>query len=309
MNKFYFLVIISIGLLFISACDNSSTGISGPFKGGTDGLEISFVDSAPPSSFNQDESVPVRIKIKNNGENNIAAGEAKVKLFGVYLPSFTLDSNYLPSEGAIPGISEFIDDGGEQEIDMGELKYTRDIFNSNEFTLKAKACYPYMTKSQIETCVSSVSIEESGGDKVCSISGNKVTGGSVSSAPVQVTSLTEEFRGANQILFKVKVENKGDGEAYDLSKSCEDLENDVTRGSSKGIINVEVLPADFVCSFLDGESNTGTIRLGTDQGKEFTCRMNVEDADANYFQGVNVNLRYKYTTIGDTSFTIYEVIS
>ena len=75
MNKSYIVVLISIGLLFISACETETTG-SGPFKGGTDGLEVSFVDSAPPSSFNQDDTVPIRIRLQNNGESDIAAGEA-----------------------------------------------------------------------------------------------------------------------------------------------------------------------------------------------------------------------------------------
>jgi len=306
------LIILFISLvLFMSACDNSGVvpADDGPFKGGAEGVEISFMPAAPSTSFDQDQSEPVRIKLKNNGEYDIPSGEAMVKIFGIHHASFGLSSEFKGTTGPLRGVSEFIDEGGEQIIEMGNLKYTPDITNFYEFSLKAKACYPYETNSQVMACISSSSIEESGGDLECGIDGNKIKSGTVSRSPIQIDSFTEELRGADQIIFNMGISNDGNGDVYDPEVTCSDLDDAIKKGEAENIIYVEVDPMELICSFLGDEGNNGKIRLKQTGDNTLTCRMFVEEGESNYEQRIRVRLKYKYVDSVSKDLTVYEVKS
>ncbi|MBI2110257.1 hypothetical protein HYT51_00565 [Candidatus Woesearchaeota archaeon] len=297
------LLIFSISLiLFISACDKTPEKPTGPFIGGTSGVSVEFMTSAPPSQFNQGESVPVRVIVKNKGEEDLVEGNTKVRIYGVKNENFGLTNNYLGTPGNLRGVSG-VAEGGEQRIDFGNLNYNLDIVNSEDFTLHARLCYPYKTRAKVDVCIKSIVAEESG-ESVCTLTGEKVTKNSVSSAPVQITSVKEDTRGSSEVRFDITIENKGLGEVFTPEMQCEDYENDEFRLSKEDIIVVKIInPIGVKCAFLDGEEdNEGEIALAA--GKDvLSCWLNTEEA---YEDKLDVTLSYFYFDKASKDVTIFE---
>src|SRR3989344_7074481 len=207
-------------ILFGGQCAQKEKAAEGPFFGGNKGIDLSFVSGAPPSEFSQGESVPLKLRLLNSGETIVKAGEAKVKVFGIYTPSFGISDQYRATQGDLLGMSPLIKEGGEQEVELDNIRYTLPVANFEDFDLRSKVCYPYKTRSQVKICMGSLLEQERGGEQVCALTGEKLKTGSVSAAPVQITSITQEPYSTNQVLFKVTIENKGKGEVYNIDSTC-----------------------------------------------------------------------------------------
>ena len=67
--KKYFILIFLILLIFIAGCKQKQDTSKGTFIGGIKGLSVELVNLAPPSQFNQNDSVKLKVLVKNKGEN------------------------------------------------------------------------------------------------------------------------------------------------------------------------------------------------------------------------------------------------
>ena len=303
MKKYFIFIFLSL-LLALSGCKQQDTGSSGTFIGGTDGVSVEFVNLAPPSQFNQNDSVRVKALLKNKGETRVATGNAKARVFGVTLENFGLTQDYKTNLGPIEARGEFTSDGGEQEVELGTIKYKLPVINSEDYTLRARLCYPYQTKALVDVCIKSTLSQESG-EEICGIDGEKVVSGSVSSAPIQITSITEQTRGSDQIRFDVIIENKGVGEVYPVNSKCEDLDNEIKRVENRNKINVKVnSPVGVVCSFRSGEPGAeGIITLDSTRKDTLSCWKNVEET---VVDKLSLTLSYVYRDQITKQITIYQ---
>ncbi|MBS3134188.1 hypothetical protein J4214_03070 [Candidatus Woesearchaeota archaeon] len=309
MKKRYLFLFLILGLVLIAGCNDAGKKVkTGTFFGGTDGISVSFVTVAPPSQFNQDDAVNVRVLLENKGEYEVIAGNAKAKLYGIPLQNFGLKDSYIGTKSVLIGKSEKSNLGGQQEIDFGKLQYKLPVINSEDFNLRARVCYPYETKGQINVCLKSLISKETG-ETVCNLEGGdktagKITKGSVSSAPIQITSLTEETRGSDQVRFNIKIENKGKGEVYSPDSSCEQIEDDNVRLNNRNKVQIEILnPIDVKCSFISGEeSNKGIVNLNNNVGT-ISCFKKVEDAVEDK---LTINVDYIYMDVTSKQITIYQ---
>ena len=294
--------------LFLAGCtdgDDEDTK-DGVFFGGVEGVSIEFVDIAPPTQFDQDDSVSVKAVLSNKGEFDITAGNAVARLFGLSLDNFGLDSSYVPTEGGLRGKSELSIEGGQQEVDFGNLEYSLPVVNSQDFTLRARVCYPYQTEALVDVCLKS-SLAAEAGDSICDISGEKVTTSSISSAPIKITSITERARGSDQIRFDVTIENQGSGEVFSPDSVCADLDDPLTKREQEDRIMFEVVnPLGVECDFRKGDpSNKGEIELNAGQ-EVLTCWKSVEDTVEDK---LNIKLNYIYRDATSTQITIFESTS
>ena len=302
MNKSIIVFLAFVALLFLGAsCDktDNSGEKTGPFFGGTKGITTTFVSGNPPSKFNDDQNVPVKILLKNEGEYDLKSGDAKVKLIGLNPSTFDFQGNFLSNSGNLRGKSELLLEGGEQEVNFGDLKYLRTVTNSQTFKLRAKTCYPYQTEARIPVCIKSTQLEETGDEIECEVSGEKVTSNSVSSAPVQVTSLEEELLGSDRIKFTVMIGNAGIGDVHNSNLKCDDIEKEPSAGKNE--VNLEILDTSVKCFFRDGtESNRGIVEIN---GQPLTCSKEVKES----FEDVlTIKLDYKY--IDRTEFKDIEIV-
>ena len=62
MRSKYLIPVLLLSLVLISSCGPKNPGQVGPFKGGTNGILISFVPNYPPSKFDVGESVRAQRK-------------------------------------------------------------------------------------------------------------------------------------------------------------------------------------------------------------------------------------------------------
>ena len=132
IKKKYFFLMFLVSIVLITGCTSNNDPTSeGPFTGGTSGLEISFVNLAPPSEFSQTDQVKVNLE------------------------SFGLPNIYKSNTGKIEAAGEFTAEGGEQEIDFGNINYKLQIINQETFSLSARLCYPYQTIMKTDACIQS----------------------------------------------------------------------------------------------------------------------------------------------------------
>ena len=305
MKKYYFLIFFVL-LLMIAGCKtDQDTDKKGTFLGGSEGVTVEFVNLAPPSQFNQDEDVRLRVLLKNKGEARVATGYTKVRIFGVQVSDFGLTSAYKSNLGPLEAAGEFTKEGGEQEIDFGTIRYKPEIINQADFTLRTRLCYPYQTKVLTDVCIKSL-IGEEADEGVCDLAGEKLASGDVSSAPIQVTSLTQQTRGSDQVRIDIVIENKGPGDVFLIDETCENLDNDVKRLNAKNKVKVKVnSPVDVKCSFRTGEpSNQGVVVLDDNTKKEtLSCWKDVEET---IVDKLSLELSYLYRDQAIKEVTIFQ---
>ncbi|MCD4759951.1 hypothetical protein K8R33_03615 [archaeon] len=294
MKKIAFLVVITFVLL-ISGC-SEDVEIEGPFIGGTDGLEISFVDGAPISQFTANSDVPIKIGLKNKGEYDLPENSVEVALYGLAMSDFSLSSDYV---SVVPGIlgtkKGLIGEGAQVNVDMGIINYQGSV--SGEYinpTLHARVCYPYRTEAAVTACISSSEIVEGGGESVCVLGEERINSQRVSSSPIQITSFVEEVYGIDEVKFNMEVENKGFGDVYMDDFSCESLGDTIVKANKANKIHFRVIPEDVSCVSFDGiEGNEGYLKL-TAGTKTLRCTMPVENTGANYQREITVFLDFEY---------------
>ena len=303
MKKSYIFIILIIPLLLLVGCKGKEIGKVGTFFGGVDGVSIEFEKLSPPSKFEQDDSVSIQTVLKNKGEFDLQSGKAKARIFGINLNAFGLTDQYKGTSGPLRGRGEFSEQGGEQVLDFGNARYNQPVINSQDFTLRAKVCYPYQTKGLVNVCITPLIAKES--DKsVCSVEEQKVKKGDVSSGPVQITSVTEEIRGSDQVRFNIEIQNKGKGDVFMPEVECEKLEEGAARVANKDKVEVHILnPADIQCDFrTSGLSNKGVVELVG--GKQVvSCFTTARDS---YEDKLNIRLNYVYLDETSVSVTIFE---
>jgi len=304
MGKKYFLFFGFLFLLVVAGCetggDDKVVDVE-RFRGTSDGVSLAFASGKPLTEFNIGDSVPVEVILRNGGEYDIGVGDAKVKLGGINLATFDLQAGYKPTTGPLRGLSQLASDPGEQRISFGNMKYKGEILSgSSSFRINANVCYPYQTNVETSICVSSSSFVETGGESVCSVEGEKIQSGDVSSAPVQVTSLTEKHFGSDKIKITMEVKNVGTGNVYSPTTECDNL-------GDEGIVNIDIFPNDVQCfDFISGEPNDhGQIRL-VNGAKMLDCRRTVAIGD-NYEDKLLIKLNYIYTDSVSKDFTVFNV--
>ncbi|MBT4334546.1 hypothetical protein HOD61_01895 [archaeon] len=283
-------LIISVGLLlFMSGCGTEELISQGPFKGGSEGLVLSFIEGAPYTSFSQGEIVSFKTLLSNKGEFDISAGQAKVKLFGFSEDAWpALNTNFVSNTLDLMGIDQTLETGGENIISLGEGSYVKQIYGSYEQPIYARLCYPYETKLFSNVCMSSNKIKQTGVE-ICDISGEKLISGAVSSGPIQVISLTESYLSSTGIRFAFVIENKEGGKVYSIDRDCESFGL-----MDEGKIKVEVIPSDVVCHFTTGQSNIGEVSL-KEGSKTLICDKSIISTDS-YSDVIELKISYKYET-------------
>tara|TARA_Y100000310_G_C20682149_1_gene816627 strand:- start:734 stop:1660 length:927 start_codon:yes stop_codon:yes gene_type:complete len=307
MKKLFFVFIFA--MVLISSCggeDEPQTETSSAFIGGTNGISFSFVEGAPLNEFAAGQDMPVKISLRNDGEYDLASNSLEVRLWGLDMAAYGLSSDYKKVSSELRGIEKgLIEEGAETRLDMGTLNYDGTIVNSLDVTLRSEVCYPYKTRASLNFCISSSAIENVGEESTCDIAGNKVASGSVSSSPVQLNSVTEQFEGSNNLVFKFNIANSGSGKVYKSESSCTELIDAPTQRLNEEIVHV-TLPEGFSCFFMEGaESNEGDIKL-SDSEKVLTCYLEVENQGFSFERNVDLILDYRYIETSSVDFTILE---
>ncbi len=204
-------IILIIVMLFIAGCsttnsknDENSFQLSS-FKGGDNGLTLSFENNAPPKVVRDQglEPFSIRLLIQNMGETNIKENTAFVNLDGFNKANFGIENTSKPLL-ALRGVRKEgsnVIDGGKEQIVFSNLKYNSSVISgSMPIKIFANICYPYETKVVALVCINGNTIPAL--DKkaeICSLSGEKKIANS--GAPVKVENFKEFPYGRHSVQF------------------------------------------------------------------------------------------------------------
>ena len=300
MRKYFLVVLLLAVTLMISGQQGCTTGGSdnvgeGPYVGGNDGLEIIFLNDAPPLSGNfQGDPVPLEVELINHGETEIASGVAVVNLIGTVMGgAFTLTNTagQQSNVGLIDRIRDSADVPDSDFVNLGTatLKDSEPIGPSWSPNIRAQVCYPYSTSLQIDDlCIPGERSET--GTVECEIDSaeNLVDKGDVSGAPVTVTSLVEGRTGTG-VRVTLDIENVGGGTV--VNAPCSDATNVALENRDSVTVAV---PSGYSCLFSDGTSGTtGTVKLRSNKGR-LRCTNDIGGTGRSYTDRFTATLTYNY---------------
>ncbi len=296
-----FLTLAIIALLVLGATQQGCNQKAATTRFNTSALSLSFIDNAPPSKINTGSQFQIYVKAENTGSQPVDIGAAKFYLSGMgnNLKNF---NTVMQNQGQLVEKTSQ-QEGGFETIQFAEAAESALIINNAfNFTLRADACYPYATSTQATICIGQV-------DGMCTLSGEKVTTGSNTNAPVQITSITEQTQG-NRLYVSFLIENKGNGQVYYPNFDCDKYfgtasSERIREEQKKNQIEVYVDPGqeDLKCTLQNpsgGESENSGLAV---VGRKVTCTKIV--GQQTYPTVIKINLAYKYVNSVSKQLIIY----
>jgi len=317
----------AVFLLFIAACDKGGVVVGGasttPFIGGTQGLEIEFLEGNPPEEVTDGDTFPFQavVKLVNNGEFNIDKDKVKVSLIG-FLPSdFRKDDTDFDDD-------KLIDQNPEDELrgkkkdsegnilepvetfktfptETASFNFKESIAGNTVFVFRADVCYEYETNALSEICVLE-NLVDVGDDAICDPSETKTIFSSGS--PVQITSFKQNVAGRNKIQFSFDIVHSGQGTLFkpggeDNPVDCpkdsstrRKVENRVVVTISTGLDNTEADAPSLKCvglDVVDGKDASGVLIL-VDGKRTVTCTQNLEESRTDFKKNIDINVKFNY---------------
>ncbi len=213
MIKKIIIIISILSLLLLASCTEDQKQTSkGIFIGGTQGITAKFeqlgvAENGVYSIFDT-ETFPIEVTVTNKGEYAIKASDITLSLLGPSQTEFSdIKSWQLKNTGSIEKISELIPAGGQETVTFtSSAKYTAPVTGVTQRTWLANIDYYYETYALVpEACLK----EDPTDKRVCEITGAKEF--AVSSAPLTITTVTEEQAGKGVMALKFHVKNAGTG--------------------------------------------------------------------------------------------------
>ncbi len=301
MKKILFVTLLA-AVLIIAGCeeDNGSRAGEDPFIGGTQGLEMRYIDTFPPSSVldQGEDEFNVIVELTNRGEADINQDDVRVTLTGFPTRSFGVTSDQMTkySDEDIEK-NEKNPDGSiiesyPVEVEFEGFNYEETVQGSQEFPFRAEVCYAYQTSATSSVCVKNDFRRDSEDADICTVASRKTVHNS--GAPIQITNMEQTASGSTSTRLTFNVENVGSGNVYRPGEDCE------SESRSEDMVFVEVsgfeeaAGEELDCRGLrDGDSSSsGYLNIAGDGG-EVSCTVNFEDRSPR-IQNFNVDIGYDY---------------
>ena len=177
---------------------------------GTKGLEMSFVNSLPPSKIYDESKLTILAELKNKGVSDLSGSKCYIHLSG-YDPNIIrgiADKKYCGNNlwEKTTGLPE----GG---IDTVEFSTDRVSLPNGVDSLPQKfvltACYEYETVASPIVCINPQMYKITGAMDACAVQDVPLSGGQ--GAPISVTKVDVDMVSSNKVNFKIYVSNSGAG--------------------------------------------------------------------------------------------------
>jgi hypothetical protein len=300
------LFVLMLSLLGVEGCPEEKTsGDLGAYIGGTNGMDISFVDEEPPMQvLDQDDPFYITLLVENMGEYTIPSGKIIATLSGVSKEAFNINSLSIKSSSDLFGktkIGEEVIEGGLEELQFSQAEHKYDLPADFSTQLRADVCYLYKTNSLAKLCLKKNPIQRNQ-DDVCFVTNENVEIEN-SGSPLQISDVKTRA-GSKSVTLTFVVENKGSGNVYEensFSSNC------ILKQDKKDKISVEIktrtakLPIQ--CGVLE-DSNKGVVRLINDR-KTISCNiMTTSLQDTAFEEPVEIILDFFYKEAIGKTFTV-----
>lgn len=206
-------IAILTSLLVIVGCVDPGYTDWDPYKGSR-GLEISFLENAPPYEIYENQQFPIGINLKNSGAYDITQGVLSIGVENDYMVTPSGDDQTFLLAGR-----SINNPHGEEEtkIFYSQTKPLDRLSMIHRSDILVTACYAYENKLRTEVCIDP-DIFNLGGVKPCNVGDQSFSG---QGGPLGVTyikeTLTLNKNNEDKIIpvFEITIENLGDGEVID----------------------------------------------------------------------------------------------
>jgi hypothetical protein len=288
---------LTIVLIFLLGCagrsGDSKVDVQ-PFIGGTDGLEIEFLELREDVFDGGDDPFDVILKVTNKGERDVLAQDVTLSLSGVRAQEFNKREEDLRKTAPEDILALHADSEGNiypeapAFIEFLELNHVSSISGAAiTLPLRADACYKYGTDAVSKLCIRKNLISPSA-DGICEIDSPKEVFNS--GAPVHVGNLRESTQGRDKIRFMFDITHEGTGTIFEPGSTCE-----LDRKKNKVIVKVDTKIPGLTCTGL--ETRVGTYVEGIvtlyNGIKTVQCTQQMQKL-SDYEQAIDIDLGYIY---------------
>jgi hypothetical protein len=261
---------------------------------GTQGIEISFINNAPPLRVYEGDNLDISIEVKNKGaypEGETFQGKLELSGFDPNSIKGSWDGgNGIPTD--LEGKSQYNPEGGYEVMSYKNRNGVHVPFDADYYEPRiiVHSCYKYSTIADPIVCIDPDPYSLVEEDKVCNIHDVSVGGGQ--GAPIAVTRVEEEV-GSDQIYFRIYVSNMGGGSVM-LPGAYNDCPFDVELEDLNKVVAKVKLPYDASPDCSPKGTSSDPIRLTNGAGYIF-CKFNKPASDSAYTTTLNVELDYTYS--------------
>lgn len=312
MNKIILGVLMIAVLLFVGCGENTSDKtVTHTFIGGTNAIEIKFLEGSPPPEVFDGGGFPfdVTVSLENKGEYDVNKADAKVWLSGFYPEDFSLTTaditknptedlmkSYIDSEGnIIPGTITYMTIPG--------FNFKGSLKGNNDYKVWANVCYKYGTVAQADMCVlDDLTKATSKNEKrVCEVVEKKSV--KSSSSPVQIENFQETVSGTNSITYTFEIVQRGAGQLSKPNSGCDDTigikDKAYVKIDSGGL-------AGLICSGFDGGEQKTTEGFTTLFGGKriIRCTQDTTGLSGDFEKKVSITLEFDYKEHIESSITV-----
>ncbi len=301
LKKQLLIMILSVLMVFASGCQTDmynpqkTTQITN-YHTGTEGLSLKFLQDTPPARIYSNTPMDIMVEITNKGAYSVAGGK-------LYLSGF--DTQYIRP---YPEMQPNIEAEGKSVFNPYGTVTQTESFNVNQVllpynvdkvtqTIKATACYEYMTEASIEVCIdpkTTTTLRE----RTC-IPQSSYSAGGGQGAPVAITSVEQETY-QNKLQFRIYISNVGGGTVF-KNTAINDCHTSLNRmdANKVDVVSVEYSGRTMNCKPL----NPVTL---DESGRGFVyCEGYLSpDQKDTYKTILQVKLRYGYRTSVQTNVDI-----
>lgn len=305
MKKILFLIAAS--LLLLAGCgDGATTTGSGydPFIGGSEGLELTFISSAPPDEVYDNDKFPfsVTVELENLGEYDLENGDGFIEIRGISAEEFGVSPSSLKkSLGEIQGARKS-SDGSIQKglidiISFDGLSYQQDLAGDLPINnLRVRACYDYETKASAQLCLKPGGHDGFRENEICMIAESKTVANSA--APLHVANVKEHPRGDDGVMISFDIVHQGNSNFKWFASGDSDCDDTIGNAEMYSL-EVEVEPIvngryRAECARLGG-NDKGDLVLTRGAPQSIVCTFNTGNQDIEFETPVNIKLRYRYS--------------
>ena len=313
MRRFHIIIISILALFVIAGCQGGSKDGTGaapktPFLGGTQGLEIKFIDGSPPKEVTDAGTFSFQsiVSLKNKGEFDLNKDQVKIDLIGFLPEDFGANQDDLSQKMPEDNPTSRKRDSEGNIIEPAEtfatfpstdasFNFGRSIPGNNIFIFRADVCYKYQTKAVSRLCVLRNLINVRKND-VCKPNEPKTV--FTSGSPLKVSSFRETVSGQDKVSFSFEVTHSATGNVFregDSTSPAADCPRDPREArekENKVLVNVNTGLPNLRCVGLSS-STSGHITLMNGK-KTVTCTQELDPGRNDFETNVEITLDYNY---------------
>lgn len=271
------------------------------YRTGKEGLTIEFPVDLPEQMYENDKDIKFIVEVKNEGAFPQADEDGfEGKLWvGGYDPDIlpiTPESEDL-DETELSGKSHYNEQGGSTAVDFtAGVEPLPEGVSYFPQTILFTVTYAYKTIASPIVCIDPEPRSTTIRDKVCSVRDITL---SSQGAPIAVTKIEEDI-ASDRILFKIYLENVGDG----LVIPDEKVGNDPNEGYEWGELNKVEIDVKVGKDSIDCRPKDKKIELIEGKGYIF-CSMSKPGDKKVYTTPLNIELTYGYSSSVSKSIEIF----